>query len=85
MNLFFSTDSLLKESGGQSQALFELSDELEKENISHTIFTSKNKGINQMNYGLFNNLINHDLIHNFGVWSLFHIYNFSFISKSLSP
>lgn len=85
MNLFFSTDSLLKESGGQSQALFELSDELDKENISHTIFTSKNKGINQMNYGLFNNLINHDLIHNFGVWSLFHIYNFYLSKKNKKP
>ena len=85
MNLFFSTDSLLKESGGQSQALFELSDELDKENISHTIFTSKDKGINQMNYGLFNNLNNHDLIHNFGLWSLFHIYNFYLSKKNKKP
>ena len=38
MNLFFSTDSLLKESGGQSQALFELSDELNKGKIFHTLF-----------------------------------------------
>ena len=62
MNLFFSTDSLLKESGGQSQALFELSDQLKNENILHTIFTSSEKGINQMNYGLFNKLGNKDLI-----------------------
>ena len=85
MNLFFSTDSLLKESGGQSQALFELSDQLYKQNISHSIFTQKNKGMNQIKYGLSNKLINQDLIHNFGVWSLFHIYNFYLSKKSKKP
>ncbi len=85
MNIFFSTDSLLKESGGQSQALFELSDELKKEKISHTIFTSKNKGINQINYGLFNRTINQDLVHNFGVWSIFHIYNYYLSKKNKKP
>ncbi len=30
MNLLFSSDSLLQESGGQSQAIFDLSDELKK-------------------------------------------------------
>ena len=38
-----------------------------------------------MNYGLFNNLNNHDLIHNFGVWSLFHIYNFYLSKKNKKP
>ena len=79
MNLFFTTDSLLKESGGQSQALFELSDQLKNQDISHTIYTSNEKGINQINYGLFNKLENKDLVHNFGVWSLFHIYNFYYV------
>ena len=80
MNIFFTTDSLLKESGGQSKALFELSEELIKKDIYHTIYTSKSKGINQINYSLKNKLDNKDLIHNFGIWSLFHIYNF-YLSK----
>ena len=47
MNLLFSSDSLLKESGGQTKAIFYLYDELKKKKISHTIYTSKNNGLNQ--------------------------------------
>ena len=85
MNLFFSTDSLLKEAGGQSHAIFELSEELKKKNIFHSIFTSKNKGLNQMNYSLFNNLNKRDLVHNFGLWSFFHIYNYYLSKKNNKP
>ena len=85
MNLLFSSDSLLQESGGQSQAIFDLSDELKKKNISHTVYTSKNNGLNQMNYNLFNEIKNKDLIHNFGIWSMFHIYNYYLAKKNKKP
>ena len=85
MNLLFSSDSLLNEAGGQSQAIFDLSDELKKKKISHGIYTSKNNGLNQMNYNLFNEIKNKDLIHNFGIWSMFHIYNYYLAKKNKKP
>ncbi|QIZ20808.1 glycosyltransferase [Candidatus Pelagibacter giovannonii] len=85
MNLLFSSDSLLNEAGGQSQAIFDLSDELKKKKISHGIYTSKNNGLNQMNYNLFNEIKNKDLIHNFGIWSMFHIYNYYLAKRNKKP